>query len=97
MNIFPYTSKLERGPDGIFCIDAQGRRHVWRESKCKLLSNTNQCDKRLHKTEVDAIGTLITYRNPNTGKTTWEVVFGEERWGIHDESILDRTIEKLKK
>lgn len=97
MSEFPYTIKFGNGPDGLFCIDLDGTRHLWRESKCKLKLNKNQYGLKLHPIEEGTVGKLITYRNSRTGKTTWQMEFGDYRFDINDSEVFERVIEPLKK
>lgn len=92
-----YTAKFERTPEGLVCRVSDGTFHIWRESRCELIRNKNEIDKRMFADEVGAKGTLITYKNPHSGKLSWEVEFEKDgRSTILDEAVLDRYIKRQK-
>lgn len=75
--------------------DHNGLVHTWRVSKCELLVNKNQLEQKLFDVPVGDKGVLVTYKNPYTGKVSWEVVFKSDKWIVMDSEVLERYIKKL--
>lgn len=98
------TEKLETNPkleydlDAVkthISVDAKGQRHIWGVSKCKLLANKNEYGHKLFDVEVGEEGRLVTYKNPNNGNTSWEVIFKRDKFSIKDGSVFERYIKKI--